>query len=63
MREWSSDITSLSFMVRVGMGYPDEYRGQRDVFLDTTKALHQARLIEQQETGFVGDRKPDRVRR
>jgi hypothetical protein len=32
------DIT-LSFMVRVAMGCPDEYREQRVIFLDTLNAL------------------------
>jgi hypothetical protein len=56
-------MTSLSLMVKVVMGYPDEYRGQRDVFLDTINALHQARSIEEQEIEFVGDLNPDDVRR
>jgi hypothetical protein len=54
---------SLSFMVGVAMGCPDEYRGQRDVFLDTTNALHQARSIEEQEIEFVGDLNPNDIRR
>jgi hypothetical protein len=56
-------MTSLSFMVRMSIAFPGEYRGQRDVFLDTISALHQARSIEEQEIEFVGDLNPDDIRR